>query len=157
MQRSPLRPAPDSKTEGPGSPSQTPVHAAPSGTIEVLVPYTTMLTSSRPVGHWLGVEVVVTPGVVVVVGPDGASSGAQARTTPTSGPEASERAVSSLSFQVFGGSAANDAMSRTLLPVPAVTIPNAHAPSFWLSAVLQVVRTMPSLPPWLQMSRVAGW
>jgi hypothetical protein len=39
QQRSPLRPAPDSKTEGPGSPSQTPVHAAPSGTIELLVPY----------------------------------------------------------------------------------------------------------------------
>ena len=57
-----------------------------------------MLTSSRPVGHWFGIEVVVTPGVVVVVGPDGASNGAQARTTPTSGPEASVRARFELVF-----------------------------------------------------------
>jgi hypothetical protein len=39
-QRSPLHPAPGSKTDGPGSPSQPPVHAAPSDAIEFLVPYT---------------------------------------------------------------------------------------------------------------------
>ena len=37
--QSPPHPAPGSKTDGPGSPSQTPVHAAPSGAIELLVPY----------------------------------------------------------------------------------------------------------------------
>ena len=39
-QQSPLHPAPGSKTDGPGSPSQPPVRAAPSGAIEFLVPYT---------------------------------------------------------------------------------------------------------------------
>ncbi len=39
-QRSPLHPAPGSKTDGPGLPSQTPVHRVPSGAIEFLVPYT---------------------------------------------------------------------------------------------------------------------
>ena len=50
-QRLPLRPAPDSKTEGPGSPSQTPVHATPSGTVKVLAPYTSSGSLSSSTGH----------------------------------------------------------------------------------------------------------
>jgi len=46
-QQSPLHPAPGSKTDGPGSPSQPPVRAAPSGAIEFLVPYSSNGMATR--------------------------------------------------------------------------------------------------------------